>query len=598
MATQRLESGQMQLRGAGNVPMVQVQPQQVDFVGPRVAAQASNQLAQIIDRMTASTLEVGKQMRIEEGLQYANENRLTEAQLLIAKGEAPGKLDLPTTRSFGYFAQAVAKARSIEISSHLEKEGRNELAKLIPQIDNGTITPEQAQQKITAVVDGYGKSEFAKADPEAMIKFRATMLTHGSTVMNRAYEREAQQQAELKKIKAEQEYENSTVLVKAAIERGYWEIPGTQDQPTQRKSIEALIDVERKNVENRAVTLGSAAVQKEYKDKFEKMVSDAKIDVLSTFVTDTSFAANAMGAIARLDKNDVGNKYSDVWNTMTFAEKAKVRQNLRQTQIERQTTQDQATKDLDMQDSILAAQLQSEYFATRKKETLQALQALSIRNPKIISPETVFELPEKAKLQQKPNFKAEYLLKDEIFRGLHPSPDSAKTRAIQLGIGYEQFVEKIFPYFNTRNNADLNDVQNMFRNVAKIVPGQLNVGQKQATAFLALEKKFNKEFPLAVSEAIKKNQNPPTAKAFAQSIIDGRINSNANKLIENNYSALNDKYGINGSVRKTQIVFGEDSNYADIASQAARLKLTENDLNDIRQRLNIIDAKRQELDAQ
>lgn len=598
MAIQRLESGQMQLRGAGGVPMVQVQPQQVDFVGPRVAAQASSQLAQIIDRMTASTLEVGKQMRIEEGLQYVNENRLTEAQLLIAKGETPEKLDLPTTRSFGYFAQAVAKARSIEISSHFEKEGRNELAKLIPQIDNGTITPEQAQQKIIAVVDGYGKSEFAKADPEAMIKFRATMLTHGSTVMNRAYEKQAQQQAELKKIKFEQEYENSTVLVKAAIERGYWEIPGTENEPTQRKSIEALIDVERTNVENRAVTLGSAAVQKEYKDKFEKMVSDTKIDVLSTFVTETSFATNAMNAIARLDKNDVGDKYSDVWNTMSFVEKAKVRQNLRQTQIERQTTKDQADKDTDMQDSIAAAELLSVYFQNRDKEALKKLQALSIRNPKIISPETVFELPEKAKLQQKPNFKAEYLLKNEIFNGLHPTPDSAKNRAFELGIGYEQFVEKIFPYFNTRNNADLNDVQNMFKNVAKIVPGQSNVGAKQATAFAALEKKFNREFPLAVSEAKKKNQNPPTAKAFAQSIIDRRMNSNANKLIEDNFGVLNDRYGVNGTIRKTQIVFNDESNYSDIASQKARLGLSDNDLSDIRQRLNIIDKKRQELDAE
>lgn len=598
MATQRLESGQMQLRGAGGVPMVQVQPQQVDFVGPRVAAQASSQLAQIIDRMTASTLEVGKQMRIEEGLQYVNENRLTEAQLLIAKGETPEKLDLPTTRSFGYFAQAVAKARSIEISSHFEKEGRNELAKLIPQIDNGTITPEQAQQKIIAVVNGYGKSEFAKADPEAMIKFRATMLTHGSTVMNRAYEKQAQQQAELKKIKFEQEYENSTVLVKAAIERGYWEIPGTENEPTQRKSIEALIDVERTNLENRAVTLGSAAVQKEAKDRFEKMVSDTKIDVLSTFVTETSFATNAMNAIARLDKNDVGDKYSDVWNTMSFVEKAKVRQNLRQTQIERQTTKDQADKDTDMQDSIAAAELLSVYFQTRDKETLKKLQALSIRNPKIISPETVFELPEKAKLPQKPNFKGEYLLKDEIFRGLHPTPDSAKNRAIELGIGYEQFVEKVFPYFNTRNNADLNDVQNMFKNVAKIVPGQSNVGAKQATAFAALEKKFNREFPLAVSEAKKKNQNPPTAKAFAQSIIDRRMNSNANKLIEDNFGVLNDRYGVNGTIRKTQIVFNDESNYSDIASQKARLGLSDNDLSDIRQRLNIIDKKRQELDAE
>jgi hypothetical protein len=54
MATQRLESGQMQLRSVGGVPMVQAQQQQVDFVGPRAAAQGASQLAQVLDRMSAS----------------------------------------------------------------------------------------------------------------------------------------------------------------------------------------------------------------------------------------------------------------------------------------------------------------------------------------------------------------------------------------------------------------------------------------------------------------------------------------------------------------------------------------------------------------
>ena len=333
MATQRLESGQMQLRGAGGVPMVQVQPQQVDFVGPRVAAQASNQLAQIIDRMTASTLEVGKQMRIEEGLQYANENRLTEAQLLIAKGETPGELDLPTKRSFGYFAQAVAKARSIEISSHLEKEGRNELAKLIPQIDNGTITPEQAQQKITAVVDGYGKSQFAKADPEAMIKFRATMLTHGSTVMHRAYEKQAERQQQLNLIEFDLDFDNKRKLIRAELERGFWSpvkdqagTITTEDFTKPTRSIDDLIDVHRASTAYKAATLGDARIQKEYSDKFEKMVSEEKINVGTSLVLTEEFMANPSVGVERILKGDLG-KYSAVWQGMTEAEKKAVRDN-------------------------------------------------------------------------------------------------------------------------------------------------------------------------------------------------------------------------------------------------------------------------------
>ena len=333
MATQRLESGQMQLRGAGGVPMVQVQPQQVDFVGPRVAAQASNQLAQIIDRMTASTLEVGKQMRIEEGLQYANENRLTEAQLLIAKGETPGELDLPTKRSFGYFAQAVAKARSIEIASHFEKEGRNELAKLIPQIDNGTITPEQAQQKITAVVDGYGKSEFAKADPEAMIKFRATMLTHGSTVMHRAYEKQAERQQQLNLIEFDLDFDNKRKLIRAELERGFWSpvkdqagTITTEDFTKPTRSIDDLIDVHRASTAYKAATLGDARIQKEYSDKFEKMVSEEKINVGTSLVLTEEFMANPSVGVERILKGDLG-KYSAVWQGMTEAEKKAVRDN-------------------------------------------------------------------------------------------------------------------------------------------------------------------------------------------------------------------------------------------------------------------------------
>jgi hypothetical protein len=53
-----------------------------------------------------------------------------------------------------------------------------------------------------------------------------------------------------------------------------------------------------------------------------------------------------------------------------------------------------------------------------------------------------------------------------------------------------------------------------------------------------------------------------------------------------------------GSTRKTGIVFSEESDYNDIASQAKKLGLKTEDLNSIQQRLQIIQQQRQALDAQ
>ena len=110
MAT-RIESGQMQLRGAGNVPMVQPQLQQVDYIGPRVAAQGNSQLAQILDRMSASAFQMAGQMRQQEGLQYAAQNPLTTEQINFAKDGLTygmggrGDMASVSTNSLNFFDQ-------------------------------------------------------------------------------------------------------------------------------------------------------------------------------------------------------------------------------------------------------------------------------------------------------------------------------------------------------------------------------------------------------------------------------------------------------------------------------------------------------------
>ena len=123
--------------------------QSTDYIGPRVAAQGASQLAQILDRMSANTFQAAAELRQQEGLEFAAQNPLTSEQVRYAKeGENPmgwfmgpdGKTgQIPTANSAGYFAKAVAKARSLELSGHFEIEGRNELTKLLAEVEAGKI---------------------------------------------------------------------------------------------------------------------------------------------------------------------------------------------------------------------------------------------------------------------------------------------------------------------------------------------------------------------------------------------------------------------------------------------------------------------------
>ena len=292
MAT-RIESGQIQLRGTGNVPMVQAQQQPVDYIGPRVAAQGASQLAQILDRMSANAFQTAGVMRQQEGLQFAAENPLTSEQVQLAKdginpegwfmGPNGSTLPMPSVNSAGYFAQAVAKARSLELSGHFEIEGRNELVKLLNDVEAGNADSKQVSTKIKTMSDGYAKS-LANIDPEAAIKFRATMATHGNTVLNAAYKAELDRAKSQRIAKFDSDFDNSIRLLEKTISQGSW-----TDANGQERSIDDLADVFRKNVLNQSLLLGDKALQIEYSTKFEAALRTGKINsVTKALITDAN----------------------------------------------------------------------------------------------------------------------------------------------------------------------------------------------------------------------------------------------------------------------------------------------------------------------
>lgn len=289
---QRIESGRMQIANVGGVPMQQVQPRGVDYVGPRAEAQAAGTLAQVLDRMSSSLFQQAGELRQQEGLEFAATNPITPEQIEAAKNGDVSTLEL-SKNPISIFGQAVRKARALELSSHFEIEGRNELVKLLSDIEAGTATSEQVQGKIATLTEGFGKS-LAQVDPEAAYKFRATMATHGNTVLKSAYEAELKRAKNQRIAKFDMDFDNGIRLLETTVAQ----------HPEQ---LEQLASVFRQNVMQQSVLLGDAGLQKEYSTKFETALRNAKINAVTKAITDDAYMVDYLGTLNRIRKGDIGN---------------------------------------------------------------------------------------------------------------------------------------------------------------------------------------------------------------------------------------------------------------------------------------------------
>jgi len=305
MAT-RIESGQMQLRGAGGVPMVQVQGQPVDFVASRVQAQESNVLAQTLDRLTSTLFQKAGEQRQQEGLQYVADNPPTPKQLQAAMNGDTSELGRTgenlTGSTLNIFDKAVAKARSFQLSSAFESEGLNQLLKVHEQVKLGTMTAEDARAQIKAVSDGLLPKNFSEIDAEAALKFRATIATHGNTLLRDAYRIESERMLEKRQIQLGFDLDNKIKLLDPIVTQGSF-FDGIQQQP-----VEKLALVMREAIKNDAI-LGGLSLEKMESNlvKFDNAFRQAKINAVTRELMKPQYLNDPMGALSAIRSGKLGN---------------------------------------------------------------------------------------------------------------------------------------------------------------------------------------------------------------------------------------------------------------------------------------------------
>lgn len=312
MAT-RIESRGVQIAAPGGTPMERVVPQQVDYmVAAREEARTSATMADILDRMSQTVFGMAKDMAAEEALKFAAQNPITDQQLQLAKEGMPsaipgvGKLG----SDFTVYGKALQKARMLQLSGHFEMEGRNELTKLLVDVQNGNADSQNVATKIANVTDGYAKS-LSQIDGEAAIKFRATMATHGNTVLNAAYEAEQKRKKAADISKFDLDFDNTKQLLEAAVSRGYW-----IDENNQQRSVDDLSSMIQTAIVNQSILIGDAGIQKEYSEKFMVALRTAKINAVTKHLTSDEFLADPLATLDKIRRGDVG-KMSAVLQEMT-----------------------------------------------------------------------------------------------------------------------------------------------------------------------------------------------------------------------------------------------------------------------------------------
>lgn len=311
MAT-RIESRGVQIAAPSGAPMERVVPQQVDYmVAAREQARGAATMGDILDRMSQTVFGMAKEMAQEEALKFAAQNPITDDQLQLAKEGLPsaipgvGKLGSDAT----VYGKALQKARMLQLSGHFEMEGRNELTKLLVDVQNGKADSQSVATKIANVTDGYAKS-LAQIDGEAAIKFRATMATHGNTVLNAAYEAEQKRRKATDLAKFDLDFDNSMQLLEAAVSRGYW-----FDENNQQRSVDDLAKVIQTAIVNQSILIGDAGIQKEYSEKFRVALRTAKTNAVIKHLQSDEYVGDTTATLEKLRLRQVG-KMSGILNDL------------------------------------------------------------------------------------------------------------------------------------------------------------------------------------------------------------------------------------------------------------------------------------------
>jgi hypothetical protein len=289
--------------------MRQIEPRPVQYVAGRAQAESNQVMGQMLDRMSAGLFEYAGKMRIEEGLKYAAENEITQDQLFDSHGGLldvdlgggvsikKGKVEKSALSMLpSKFNEAVKKARSAQLANLFQQEGNAELIKIVSDIEQGNSSA--SSKNVLEKINTFTKASsevLAQVDPEAAIRFNATMATHGNAVYKSALEAESKFNKRVREQKFITDFNSQIKLMEVNI-------------ANNPQILDSTYEAGLKTLQQTVLTEGiGPELANKYINDYKKEFNNAKINVVTRHLMSDDYMADPMTTLSKIRTGDIGN---------------------------------------------------------------------------------------------------------------------------------------------------------------------------------------------------------------------------------------------------------------------------------------------------
>lgn len=329
-------------------------------------AQYQGTVSKVLDRLTSTIFGVAQDQSQRAGLQFAAENLLTATQLkAMATGDV-SELDLGNP--LNVFNSAIRKFRAMEISAHAEVEGRDQLLELLKKAESGEIDTNTVREKAKTISNGWSEV-IAQVEPEASYKYRATMATIGSKVIDKVAELEGKKRLIANRTKLDRLYQvmREEISLYASSE------PPINPDTGEPMSLDMITDSFKQNFLNNALTLGGVNAADTYLARIDKDITDAKINAITQHViTDEAFTSDP-NAIKRMQMGDAG-RATAAYQTLLPEDRTKVMAAFMTADANKYTFIERARKEQEIKDKNTALDLYEQWLVAKDGGTKRTLQ--------------------------------------------------------------------------------------------------------------------------------------------------------------------------------------------------------------------------------
>ena len=464
-------------------------PQPIERMGLRAAASYQGNVAQSLDRISNTLFGVNRKLAEDAGYQYVAENPLTPEQLqAIARGDV--RKVVTAGSGINIQQNVIRKARAFEIAGHADIEARKVIIEMLPDIEQGNISSKDAQIKLATVLDGYSRS-LVQIDPEASLKFRATIASLGNTVLEKAAV------AELKRVKAENniKLELDFQRVQQELEEVFSRSSWGEFQDGTPLSPDQFADAIKQSFITKAALIGGQEQALSYVQKFPAAIRQAKVNAVTRYITtDTEMTKDPLDTYGRLRRGDVG-MMSQVYQSMDQDDKAKVISNLMSDVSNKASLAEKKRKDQELVDKDAALDLYEQWLQSNNPAEKRRLQQ-DLLDLNVLTLEQTRNLLDPDTAKTSPN--VIFFLEDQIDSGVITNSADLLNAGSKRGVTGKDMVD----LRRRLSGRVTSEVKSTIRRLAGIPEGLVNIDPKGAEAkeYLKIQRRLETERAKAVAE--------------------------------------------------------------------------------------------------